>query len=135
MAEKCTNTSSPVERWINPYPFAPLNHFTVPFSLTAETPFTNSRRMNSPSPRISPRFSGAPSKNPDEFFICAGPAEEERKLVLKTGKAPQPTTAETHCGGELQEPDNLALSTTRINVNRTRWPHYRAHSPVLSPRS
>src|SRR5271168_5231463 len=34
MAEKCTNTSSPVERWINPYPFAPLNHFTVPFSLT-----------------------------------------------------------------------------------------------------
>jgi hypothetical protein len=23
-----------VERWINPYPFAPLNHFTVPFSLT-----------------------------------------------------------------------------------------------------
>src|ERR1700674_1598285 len=34
MAEKCTNTSSPVERWMNPYPFAPLNHFTVPFSLT-----------------------------------------------------------------------------------------------------
>jgi hypothetical protein len=23
-----------VERWIKPYPFAPLNHFTVPFSLT-----------------------------------------------------------------------------------------------------
>jgi len=23
-----------VERWMNPYPFAPLNHFTVPFSLT-----------------------------------------------------------------------------------------------------
>src|SRR5436853_7485749 len=38
ITEKCTNTSSPVERWINPYPFAPLNHFTVPFSLT-ETPF------------------------------------------------------------------------------------------------
>src|SRR5882762_9386798 len=32
MAEKCTNTSSPLMRWINPYPFAPLNHFTVPFS-------------------------------------------------------------------------------------------------------
>src|SRR5450432_950247 len=32
MAEKCTNTSSPLVRWINPYPFAPLNHFTVPFS-------------------------------------------------------------------------------------------------------
>src|SRR5579872_591155 len=39
MAEKCTKTSSPVERWIKPYPLAPLNHFTVPFSLTEETPF------------------------------------------------------------------------------------------------
>src|SRR5580692_10569837 len=34
MAEKCTKTSSPVERWMKPYPFAPLNHLTVPFSLT-----------------------------------------------------------------------------------------------------
>ncbi len=34
MAEKCTNTSSPVDRWIKPYPLAPLNHLTVPFSLT-----------------------------------------------------------------------------------------------------
>src|SRR5258708_32566835 len=34
MAEKWTNTSSPVERWMKPYPLAPLNHFTVPFSLT-----------------------------------------------------------------------------------------------------
>src|SRR5690349_20950965 len=41
MAEKWTNTSSPVERWINPYPFAPLNHFTVPFSLLTLTPFAS----------------------------------------------------------------------------------------------
>src|SRR5208283_1488274 len=34
IAEKCTNTSSPVDRWMNPYPLAPLNHLTVPFSLT-----------------------------------------------------------------------------------------------------
>src|SRR5581483_9242535 len=34
MAEKCTNTSSPVDRWMKPYPLAPLNHLTVPFSLT-----------------------------------------------------------------------------------------------------
>ncbi len=32
IAEKCTKTSSPVERWIKPYPLAPLNHFTTPFS-------------------------------------------------------------------------------------------------------
>src|SRR5947199_10828234 len=48
MAEKCTNTSSPVERWINPYPFAPLNHFTVPFSLT-KTPFALSLKYSSVS--------------------------------------------------------------------------------------
>src|SRR4051812_3510971 len=34
MAEKCTKTSSPVDRWMKPNPLAPLNHFTVPFSLT-----------------------------------------------------------------------------------------------------
>src|SRR5580698_10261273 len=32
IAEKCTKTSSPVDRWMNPYPLAPLNHFTTPFS-------------------------------------------------------------------------------------------------------
>src|SRR5215472_18058615 len=42
IAEKCTNTSSPVERWMNPYPLAPLNHLTVPFSLTNTTPFASS---------------------------------------------------------------------------------------------
>src|ERR1700722_1792996 len=34
MAEKCTNTSSPLSRWINPKPFPALNHFTVPVSFT-----------------------------------------------------------------------------------------------------
>src|SRR5579884_1715796 len=33
MAEKCTNTSSPFCRLINPYPLASLNHFTVPVSM------------------------------------------------------------------------------------------------------
>ena len=32
MAEKWTKTSSPLSRWINPKPFAALNHFTVPVS-------------------------------------------------------------------------------------------------------
>ncbi len=34
MAEKWTNTSSPDWRWMNPKPFAALNHFTVPCSFT-----------------------------------------------------------------------------------------------------
>src|SRR6266436_7859737 len=32
MAEKWTNTSSPLSRWMNPKPFPALNHFTVPVS-------------------------------------------------------------------------------------------------------
>jgi hypothetical protein len=38
MAEKCTNTSSPVDRWINPNPLAALNHLTTPFSFTYFSP-------------------------------------------------------------------------------------------------
>src|ERR1017187_9391466 len=34
MAEKWTKTSSPDWRWMNPNPFAALNHFTVPCSFT-----------------------------------------------------------------------------------------------------
>src|ERR1700728_256619 len=49
MAEKCTKTSSPVERWINPYPFAPLNHFTVPFSLTEKLLSTDREELGSPN--------------------------------------------------------------------------------------
>jgi beta-glucosidase/6-phospho-beta-glucosidase/beta-galactosidase len=33
MAEKCTKTSSPDSRLIEPKPFATLNHFTVPCSI------------------------------------------------------------------------------------------------------
>src|SRR5271165_566308 len=33
MAEKWQKTSSPDWRWMNPNPFAALNHFTVPCSL------------------------------------------------------------------------------------------------------
>src|SRR3954467_12912385 len=33
IAEKCTNTSSPLAREMNPKPLASLNHFTVPCSM------------------------------------------------------------------------------------------------------
>src|SRR5690606_18525233 len=35
IARKCTNTSSPLSRLMNPKPFASLNHFTVPISRSA----------------------------------------------------------------------------------------------------
>src|SRR5688500_1455177 len=38
MAEKCTNTSGPPSTAMNPYPFSPLNHFTVPCAMTASWP-------------------------------------------------------------------------------------------------
>src|SRR5208283_4222108 len=70
MAEKCTKTSSPVERWMNPYPFAPLNHFTVPFYLTKKLlspllriilpslvclPWSTRTRYGEATPRTPPR--------------------------------------------------------------------------------
>src|SRR5882672_5736848 len=63
MAEKCTKTSSPVERWINPYPFAPLNHFTVPFSLTKKLLSPLSLKYSSVSHLIVPGKRDTPSKD------------------------------------------------------------------------
>ncbi len=55
IAEKCTKTSSPVERWINPYPLAPLNHFTTPFSFkrTSFPTFINHLQRSSGTPRAA----------------------------------------------------------------------------------
>src|SRR5580700_4487432 len=66
MAEKCTKTSSPVERWMKPYPFAPLNHFTVPFSLTEKLLSPDHQELSFPISQSCPeRSSGrsAPSGN------------------------------------------------------------------------
>src|SRR6202795_1267371 len=43
MAEKCTNTSSPLWRWMKPKPLLALNHFTVPCSLLTALLFPVSR--------------------------------------------------------------------------------------------
>src|ERR1700674_5944959 len=89
MAEKCTKTSSPVERWINPYPFAPLNHFTVPFSLT--------EKLLSLSSRIVPRISSivAPANRDalsgDRWNSVASPQCRRNRLQRKRllGAAPR----------------------------------------------
>src|ERR1700733_7727940 len=79
MAEKCTNTSSPVERWMNPYPFAPLNHFTVPFSLTASTPFTIVKNYSPAFSIVAPVDWKPPSKTPVEVRLRLCRAEEVRQ--------------------------------------------------------
>src|SRR5580658_4516286 len=71
MAEKCTNTSSPVERWMNPYPFAPLNHFTVPFSLTEKTPFTDREELFSSFSLIVAPVGRSPLKVAGRTFSSA----------------------------------------------------------------
>src|ERR1051326_3931925 len=71
MAEKCTNTSSPVERWIKPYPLAPLNHFTVPLSFT-----DNSFRLkNETFP------SAVPSESPTAFGLLGDSSVVVRMLA------------------------------------------------------
>src|SRR5580704_7825127 len=106
MAEKCTNTSSPVERWINPYPFAPLNHFTVPFSLTETTPFAIAKN-NSPGfldRRLGP--TEAPLKETDRkrllAAVCA--AWKKGKIRAKKEKTPQSSTTVRHRSANFRSP-------------------------------
>src|ERR1700704_603826 len=91
MTEKCTKTSSPVERWMNPYPFAPLNHFTVPFSLTEKTPFASALRINSLplSGQRLDRRRHALQKNGRPRLRCFLPPSTERQpgLVQVNGTA------------------------------------------------
>ena len=86
MAEKCTNTSSPVERWMNPYPFAPLNHLTVPFSLTAKTPFTNREELFSGFLDIAP-VDRSPLKEAGRTSVASlmyGRSTSKRKRLLSS---------------------------------------------------
>src|SRR5579859_8078707 len=79
MAEKCTNTSSPVERWMNPYPFAPLNHLTVPFSLT-EKLLSPIAKNNSPASSIvAPVDRSPPQRSRWNFARCPRGAEDLRQ--------------------------------------------------------
>ena len=76
---------------MNPYPFAPLNHFTVPFSLTEKTPFTNreelfSRSLGSRFDRLKP-----PSKKPVEISVASTMC---RRKYFQKGK----DSSVLHCG-------------------------------------
>src|SRR5262249_33304653 len=62
---------------MNPYPFAPLNHLTVPFSLTAKTPFA-SVRMKSPLCLLTRREKGCCSAG----FYC-----NEKRLLKRSSAA------------------------------------------------
>src|SRR5215469_6824805 len=115
MAEKWTKTYSPVERWINPYPFAPLNHFTVPFSLTDKTPFTNREELLLPESRIAPRSTEAPLREAGWFFRLR--LRCVQGITSKKEKTPQFLIAVSGREEPL-ESDNLAcfpLHPTNVN--------------------
>src|SRR5438876_9144601 len=128
MAEKCTKTSSPVERWINPYPFAPLNHLTVPFSLTEKTPFAQSLRIILRNPRSSPRPTEAPLKKTGRncYVEMRGRSDPKRQRLLSSSPA-------CEARREPQEPDTLALFrplTTNVNSNCNAIPDGRPALPT-----
>src|SRR5437660_7667252 len=106
MTEKCTKTSSPVERWMNPYPFAPLNHFTVPFSLTEKTPFASALRINFPS--LPDQGLDRPRHAPPEKRKTPVASLMEGRSCSKRKRLPQ-FRRMTKCGVNLRSAENLAL--------------------------
>src|ERR1700745_3012583 len=130
MAEKCTKTSSPVERWIKPYPFAPLNHFTVPFSLTDGTPFTNREELFFQVPGLRSNQPKPPSRNRQ---ICSVAFMKCRGSYFQKGK-----------DSSIPQPQNLSLWNSGVRQFGAFPPHNQRqpylwsqppdHLPVLSKR-
>src|SRR5438874_13166432 len=70
---------------MNPYPFAPLNHFTVPFSLTDKTPFTIAKNVPQ-IPGFCFGFPKPPSERPQNFRLRV---DVQREINSKIEKTPQ----------------------------------------------
>src|SRR5262245_54435823 len=70
MAEKCTNTSSPVSDAMKPKPFASLNHLTEPCTRPSEGPVVPLERdgLEPPAPRSPPRPPPPPPPPPPVPF-------------------------------------------------------------------
>src|SRR5204862_6654329 len=76
MAEKWTNTSSPPSVVMNPKPLASLNHLTVPFVFTGESPFCAASR----------RFETA--------RFCVSKGKQRSGKLNGVGRCPIPLTSE-----------------------------------------
>src|SRR5208283_2388444 len=98
MAEKCTNTSSPVERWMNPYPFAPLNHFTVPFSLTKNSFRLIAKNYSSVALLFALAWKrGHPLKGTVRTWVASPHAEkprQQKRLLRSVDSCPRRNTVE-----------------------------------------
>src|SRR5215470_2405424 len=100
---------------MNPYPFAPLNHLTVPFSLTAKTPFA-SVRMKSPLCLLTRREKGC----------CSAGFYRNGKRLLKRSlpqlcRVPQPFRfRSSHHTTPTQESPEIPVGATD-NIQELRW--------------
>src|SRR5258708_29538698 len=110
MAEKRTKTCSPVDRWIKPYPFAPLNHFTVPFSLTKV--LLSLLLIDLPAFFARPAPQNPPSKNLDNLHQVTSCYHE---VCPKKSKALN-LAEESSAGGPVATPI-ARVATTRHNTS------------------
>jgi hypothetical protein len=117
---------------MNPYPFAPLNHFTVPFSLTDKTPFTIAKNVLQ-IPGFCFGFPKPPSERPQNFRLRV---DVQREINSKIEKTPQFPAAISRRRGNFLESDDLALRFHYTQqTSTTYWSHHRTNRPVMSNRS
>src|SRR5882762_969312 len=130
MAEKWTNTSSPVERWIKPYPFAPLNHFTVPFSLTEKLLSPHREEFIFPSDVEASRLRKSPPskdrKDRSRYCRRKSPCQHEGLLSLVPGRG---TTALS--SGARDDDANFDRLTQK---RQPKLPGFATDFSVVSPR-
>src|SRR5579871_3547927 len=111
---------------MNPYPFAPLNHFTVPFSLTDKTPFTNREECSPASSDRRPDRPKPPSKEPVEFAVASTMCRENFFQKRKDSSVPHrgaSSAARTFGARQFG-----AFPPHPTNVNLLYWSHHRTNS-------
>src|SRR6266478_984065 len=113
IAEKCTKTSSPVWRWMNPNPFEALNHFTVPCSFTCKPHMRNSDRVGvvdiGIALRLSVRF-----QRPQN--LCLQPLERIRGWYKSSKRQVNSTTKSDLCPRPCADPERVELPSKQLKI-------------------
>src|SRR6266567_4297309 len=94
IAEKCTKTSSPVWRWMNPNPFEALNHFTVPCSFTCKPHMRNSDAVEVAEIGIALRLL---DRFQQRQSLCLQPLERVKRECKSNKRYVKSTIKEAFC--------------------------------------
>src|SRR6266852_8815471 len=98
IAEKCTKTSSPVCRWMKPYPFEALNHFTVPCSFdTAADLELKLLCFSWSGPGLPSAGTSSARKKKAAKFVLAAPLNESKGNTRATNADSKNTTKTLVC--------------------------------------